>query len=94
MSADPHSVSDRAVKGHAKAPVVSRPADSPERRRLPLAPLLFFLGLGALLLSWFGFMGYYVLVKARQPKPVPEVWAPAANSTNPPAPPAGRGRPD
>jgi hypothetical protein len=43
--------------------------------RVPLAPVLFFLGLGLLLVSWLGFMGYYVFVKSKQPQPQPEVRA-------------------
>jgi hypothetical protein len=62
---------------------------APERRRrLPLAPALFFLGLGTLLLSWLVFMSYYVLVKSKQPRPVPELRLPPAAGTNPAAPPA------
>lgn len=57
-------------------PASASPAQPPARPRLPLAPLLFFLGLGLLLLSWLGFMGYYVLVKAKQPQPQPEVRLP------------------
>jgi hypothetical protein len=40
--------------------------------------------LGTLLLSWLGFMGYYVFVKAKQPQPIPEVRMPAGPATNSP----------
>lgn len=59
------------------------PAGNPSPRpQLPLAPKLFLLGLGTLLLSWLGFMSYYVFVKARQPQPVPEWRLPVKSATN------------
>ncbi|MBK9139583.1 MAG: hypothetical protein IPM17_12605 [Verrucomicrobia bacterium] len=75
----------RAGTGDSSAgPAPSAGEPTTRRPRLPLAPALFLLGLGTLLLSWLGFMGYYVFVKAKQPQPIPEVRMPAGPATNSP----------
>ncbi len=67
-------------------PSTSSPPESDRTVRvpLPLAPRLFFLGLGLLLTSWLAFMGYYVFVKAKQPQPQPEIRAPGRPLPAPP----------
>lgn len=82
MSADAANGGGGVTKEQQPSPGVPSAGGRLARRRLPLAPLLFFLGLGTLLLSWMGFMSYYVFVKAKQPKPIPEAWAAAASATN------------